>query len=82
MAKSDPTPSLAAHALKLSNARPRSMVEIVADDMDPTLRAEYVAAINDRKVPASGLSRALAARGIKVPAQSITHWRSQGKVLA
>jgi hypothetical protein len=55
---------------------------MVADDMPADLRGEYVAAINDVTVPASGLSRALARRGFNVSANMIGHYRRSGRVVS
>ena len=82
MVKSD-TPSLVAQAHDLTGRQgPRRDVEAVADLMPADLRAEFVAAVNDRTVPAAGLARAVTARGYKISDQSISRFRLDGKVLA
>jgi hypothetical protein len=76
MAKSESLADLA--RASVGTKGPRAAVEILAARLakeDPKLRAEFVAAINDRSVPAAGLSRALKARGIDMPEGSISRWR-------
>ena len=82
MVKSD-TPSLVAQAHDLTGRQgPKRDVLLVADQMPADLRAEFVAAINDRNVPAAGLARAVTKRGYKISEQSISRFRLDGKVLA
>lgn len=77
MAKSDPSLADLARASTRTKG-PRAAVDIVAARLakeDPKLRAEFVAAINDRTIPAAGLSRALKARGVDITECSISRWR-------
>jgi hypothetical protein len=81
--KSETKPTLIAQAFESVGTRgPQAAVILVADRMPPDLRAEFVAAVNDRTVPAAGLARAVTARGYKIAEQSISRFRLDGKVLA
>ena len=83
--KSETKPSslLADEARTLvGNRGPQAAVILIAERMPPDLRAEFVAAVNDRTVPAAGLARAVTARGYKIAEQSISRFRLDGKVLA
>ena len=83
MVKSETKTSLTAQAYELvGNRGPRADVVKIADRMPPDLRAEFVAAVNDRNVPAAGLARAVSARGYEIAQQSISRFRLDGKVLA
>lgn len=75
MAQSDPKLSLSDEARAEQYQGPRSRIEIVADEMPADLRAEFVVAVNDRTIPATGLARALKRRGFDVGSNSISHFR-------
>lgn len=81
--KSATTVSLVAEAYESVGRRgPQTDVVKIADKMPADLRAEFVAAVNDRNVPAAGLARAVTARGFKIDQQSISRFRLDGKVLS
>jgi hypothetical protein len=81
--KSETKPTLIAQAFESVGTRgPQAAVILIADRMPPDLRAEFVAAVNDRTVPAAGLARAVTARGYKIAEQSISRFRLDGRILA
>jgi len=59
---------------KIGNGR-KSELALVFEILSPEDRADLVKAIKDPTIPAAAISRALAARDIKLLAPSITRYR-------
>lgn len=59
---------------KVGNGR-KGEIALVLEILAPEDRADLIAAIKDPTIPAAAISRALAARDIKLVAASITRYR-------